>query len=298
MQDPLETTAPRLGAKLVHEGLCTWQALILALAEQKELSAQGMYAPVGQILVKKKILSQDDLQRVLQALQLGALSRVRLFQSLSRSELNSLLKNSEAERQKGEKRQMHTLFGTVAGSGASVLGLLSVADQGTLVIDQIESLTRKVQLKLADFLCTGRFVVPESTVEQASSVKIIATCHHNPMTLVQSGLLEPQLYDLFDQEPLNIPPLRKRKKDLKLIVDHLIRIGNRRSGKSVQGLEHDAYQRIMAHNWPGNFEELKTTIFRAVALAPGETLSSQDIFIGLKPVLVLTGVTLAMILIQ
>jgi len=489
MPSSRETQATKLGRKLIEGRLCTRYHLVNALAEQKELSAQGVYAPLGQILIKKGVLSQRELQRVVREVQLEALSRVKLFQSLSRDGLSSLLKDceaiclpdqtllaqegemaeafyvvvagsvriyrvsrqglevdlnvlgpgegfgemglldgdlrtsnvralgsvhlvridasrfrdllkanhevfstlmsilssrlyesnrritsavsrektytklltqaavnsyaefigsgrlmerimgqvqrlaetdrpcfvqgepgteimgaallihersprqsgpllrfqaqnvgqvtsrsSEAERQKGEKRQMRTLFGAVAGAGSSVLGLLSVADQGTLVIDRIESLTGQVQLKLVEFLRTGRFVVPESAVEQSSSVKIIATCHHDPTTLVQSGLLEPQLYDLCDPEPLTIPPLRKRKKDLKLIMDHLIRIGNRRSGKSVQGIDHDAYQRIMAHDWPGNFEELETTIFRAVALAPGETLTSQDIFIGLKPV--------------
>lgn len=489
MSAPSGSETRKIGTSLVQRGLCTTQALIRALAEQKELAAQGMYAPVGLILVRQGVLSQADLHKVVRDIQLEALSMVRLFQSLSVSDLSSLLdrceavcfpdqtllaqegekaeafyvvvagsvriyrisrqglevdlnvlgpgdgfgemglldgafrtsnvrtigpvhlirisephfkdllqsrhevfnsllavvssrlyesnrrittavsrertytrlltqaaanshaellgtgrllervelqakslaasdrpcfvqgeqgtefmgaallmhelssrhsgpllrfqaqkvgqftsRSSDVERQKGESRQMHTLFGTVAGAGSSVLGLLSVADQGTLVIDQIESLGNNVQLKLAEFLRSGRFVVPESSVEHRASVKVIAICQHDPETLVKSGLLNPDLHALFAREIVKIPPLRKRKKDLKLIVDHLIRIGNSRSGKAVQGIDQEAYQRIMAHNWPGNFEELETTIFRAVALAPGETLTSEDIFIGLKPV--------------
>ncbi len=488
MSDGTDSNRPRLGARLIQGGLCSRQALVMALAEQQELAAQGVYAPVGRILVKKGLLSAGQLEETLESIQLEALSRVRLFQSLSMDDLNSVVRkgeamcfpdqtllaregeraeafyvvvagrvriyrvsrqglevdlnvlgpgegfgemglldgdlrtshvrtmgsvhviriskhqfmdlldahqemtstlvsivssrlyesnrrvtsavsrekaytrlltqaavnsyreflgsgrlfdrimhrarelaekdgpcfvqgeqgteimgaalmiherstrqsgallrfqaqnvgqftarSSEAERRKGESRQMHTLFGSVAGSGSSVLGLLSVADQGTLVIDQIEALAGSVQLKLAEFLASGRFRVPDSSVEQAASVKIIATCQHDPASLVDSGVLDPRLYGLFDPEPLKIPPLRKRKKDLRIIVEHLIGIGNRRAGKAVQGIDQDAYQRIMAHDWPGNFEELETTIFRAVALASGDTLSSQDIFIGLKP---------------
>ena len=96
MSVPSGSEAPKIGTKLVQRGLCTSQALIRALAEQKELAAQGMYAPVGQILVRQKSLSQDELRKVVQDIQLEALSKVRLFQSLSAADLSSLLDKCEA----------------------------------------------------------------------------------------------------------------------------------------------------------------------------------------------------------
>jgi NAD-dependent dihydropyrimidine dehydrogenase PreA subunit len=137
---------------------------------------------------------------------------------------------------------------------------------------------------VAAFLESGFFQLYESKVERSSSVRIIGTCQHDPQTLIKLGALEERLVSFFAPRPLRIPPLRKRKKDLKQIVDHLIRVGNRRSGKTIQGIDQAAYQRLMAHDWPGNFEELETTIVRAVSLASGDHLTSEDIFFGLKPV--------------
>jgi len=193
-------------------------------------------------------------------------------------------KCSESDRREGEAKQMRALFGCQTTSDSPSLGFLTLADQGTLVIEGIESLGKNVQAQLASYLRTEKFHLFESPVERSSSVRIIGTCQHAPQTLVELGLLDQDLASLFDPQPLKIPPLRKRKKDLKKVVDHLIHVGNRRSGKSVKGLDQDAYQRIMAHNWPGNFEELETTIVRAVTLAKGEYLAAEDIFFGLKPI--------------
>jgi polyferredoxin len=85
-------------------------------------------------------------------------------------------------------------------------------------------------------------------------------------------------------ESLHVPPLRKRKRDLSLIVESLIARFNQQTGKSIQGIEREAYDRLMAYDWPGDLEELEMVIRRAVHLAQGDQLTSEDVFIGRVPV--------------
>ncbi|MCF8039021.1 MAG: sigma 54-interacting transcriptional regulator, partial [Desulfohalobiaceae bacterium] len=162
-------------------------------------------------------------------------------------------------------------------------GLLQIADEGTLVIENIEHLTRNTQNLLADFIKTGSFLPLNTQTPILSSVRIMATCGENPENLIQKGQLQQELVKLFHEESLFLPPLRKRKKDLRLIVKHLIEKSNDLYGKNVQRLGQEAYQRIVSYDWPGNYEELATTIERGVKLAQGETLLSEDLFFGLKP---------------
>ena len=189
-----------------------------------------------------------------------------------------------AERGGDEEGQLRALFGSMDETGSAVLGLVSMADQGTLFIDGIESLNRAVQARLATLLSSGTFVLPGSHVECASSVRIIASCHHDPASLVARGILDQKLFEQLNPDPLKIPPLRKRKKDLKHLVEDVIHKANRRLGKSVQGLSQDAYQKIMAYEWPGNLEELETTILRGVSQCSDTILTSQDIILGLTTI--------------
>ena len=191
-------------------------------------------------------------------------------------------KGNESEQRTEETNQALKLFGSDTESGPSSLGLLAAADQGTLVIEKIDSLESNIQRQLADFLETGYFFPSGSQVERFSSVKIIASSDYHPKSLIDSGILDQRLGSFFVPEPLEISPLRKRKRDLKPLLDLLISIGNKRTGKNIQGVDQEAYQRIMAYDWPGNLEELETTILRAVNLASGNTLSSSELFFGLE----------------
>jgi|GEM_PF-2972860 len=183
-----------------------------------------------------------------------------------------------------ETNQTLELFGSETGPGSPCLGLLAAADQGTLVIENIESLGSSVQQQLADFLGSDLFYPCGSQFERFSTVRIIASSEHHPQTLLESGLLDQRLCSFFEPEALEISPLRKRKRDLKSLLQLLINIGNKRTGKNIQGVDQEAYQRIMAYDWPGNLEELEATILRAVNLASGETLGSRDLLFGLEPV--------------
>ena len=186
-----------------------------------------------------------------------------------------------------EEEQFQRLFGYSPADSpleeAVRPGLLQIADHGTLVIENLEHLTPQVQHHLAEFIRRGRVLPHGSGAPAYSSVRIAATCHDDPHQLLQQGLLQSRLLNLFYKEVLFLSPLRKRKRDLNLLVDHLIRTSNKLHGTSVQNLEPEAHQRIFSYDWPGNYEELATTIERSVKLAQGATLRSDDLFFGLKP---------------
>ena len=92
------------------------------------------------------------------------------------------------------------------------------------------------------------------------------------------------MYDLLSFQTVVLPPLRKRKKDIRMIVDELIRRNNMKLAKQVRGTNEDAYKALMGYEWPGNTEELSVAIRRAVSIARGDMLMPEDIFFVPPPV--------------
>jgi polyferredoxin/CRP-like cAMP-binding protein len=178
--------------------------------------------------------------------------------------------------------------GVLFGHGQSALpfapgrrmGLLSMAGGGMVVIENIECLALRVQDMLADYLEKGFFhAVGENEVLQ-STTRVIATSSADLATLSSGGRFGSRLKDLISHQTITVPPLRKRKKDIAYIVDALIKRHNQQLGKNVSGIEEAAYKSIMGYDWPGNTEELKVVIRRAVSIASADKLTEEDLFIG------------------
>ncbi len=187
-----------------------------------------------------------------------------------------------------ELAQNSTLFGHAKGALSfaqnSRLGLIQVGDGGTVVIENIEQLAENVQSKLVDFLVHGCFQPMGSSTPLHTSVRVVATASVDLGRRVQDGKFNAQLFDLLGgTQALEVPPLRKRKKDLRQLVDHMLEYYSEQAGKSVGGIEDDVYKSIMAYDWPGNTDELRIVIRRAVNLAQDNRLSPEDILIGTSP---------------
>lgn len=187
-----------------------------------------------------------------------------------------------------ELAQNSTLFGHAKGALSfaqnSRLGLIQVGDGGTVVIENIEQLAENVQSKLVDFLVHGCFQPMGSSTPLHTSVRVVATTSVDLGRRVQDGKFNAQLFDLLGgTQALEFPPLRKRKKDLRQLVDHMLEYYSEQAGKSVGGIEDDVYKSIMAYDWPGNTDELRIVIRRAVNLAQDNRLTPEDILIGTSP---------------
>jgi transcriptional regulator with AAA-type ATPase domain/polyferredoxin len=189
-----------------------------------------------------------------------------------------------------EMAQNSILFGHEKGAfaisqGRGGLGLLQICSTGTVVIENVDKLTSGVQQKLHDFLEHGTFETVGGQKPITSSAKIIVTSSKNLDELAQDGLFDAGLLELLLSNVMTVPPIRKRKSDLRLLVDFLIIMECFKTPdrKLIKGISSEAYQRVMEYEWPGNMDELQIVTRRAINLAQGDYLTPEDIFIGIAP---------------
>jgi transcriptional regulator with AAA-type ATPase domain/ferredoxin len=188
-----------------------------------------------------------------------------------------------------EMAQNSVLFGYEKGAFAFSqtrgLGLLQICRQGTVVIENVDKLTKGVQQKLHDFLVHGTFETVGGQRQISSEARIIATTTVDLKNLVEEEKFNPQLLELLSSSNMKVPPIRKRKSDLRLLVDFIIIMECFKTPdrKIINGMSPEAYQRIMEYDWPGNMDELQIVIRRAINLAHTDYLLPEDIFIGMAP---------------
>ena len=188
-----------------------------------------------------------------------------------------------------ETSQNSALFGHLRGAfphaDANRLGLLQICRDGTVVIENVDHLSLELQKDLVGFINTGLFQQLGSSEPISSSARIIGTATADLKNLVEQGLFDQDFYNLLCADVLTVPPLKKRKKDLRLLVDFIIiqECFKSPDRKLIKGISDEAYQRIMRYDWPGNMEELEVVIRRAINLAQGDYLMAEDVFVGMAP---------------
>ncbi len=188
-----------------------------------------------------------------------------------------------------EMAQSSALFGHEKGAFASAetrrLGFLHIGRSGSVVIENIDMLTPGVQKQLLEYLRTGVFQPVGGKLSVPSAARIMATTSLNILELVDDGRFNRELYEIMQVHVLEVPPVRKRKGDLRLIVDFLIIMEcfKGQDRKLIKGISPEAYQRIMEYDWPGNMDELEVVIRRAISLTRSDYLMAEDIFVGMAP---------------
>lgn len=187
-----------------------------------------------------------------------------------------------------ELNQTSTLFGSSADAIPFAPdrkpGLLAMAAGGTVVVENIENLAPRVQIRLADYLESGLVTPVGERRSIRSDTRIIATTTADLAALTKAGSFDLRLERLLADHTLSVPPLRKRKQDIAITVEELIRRNNILLGKEVTGIDEEAYRSLMSYDWPGNTEELRVVIRRAASIARSNRLASEDIFIGPPPI--------------
>lgn len=164
------------------------------------------------------------------------------------------------------------------------LGLLNMAMGGTVVVRDIEYLAPVVQERLADYIENKCFTAVGEVERSYSDARIIGTTCADLSSMAEEGSFNKRLYKLISVLSLSAPPLRWRKRDISLIVDELIKRFNRQLDKNIKGIDAEAYKSLMDYEWPGNMEELRVVIHRAVSISTSERLMLDDIFIAPPPV--------------
>lgn len=172
------------------------------------------------------------------------------------------------------------LFGYIKGAftGAETdrKGLLETADGGTLFLDEIGHMSLRLQSKMLRFLQEMVFEPVGSTVSRKVDVRLIAATNLNLQKEIDTGRFLNDLLYRIDVISMRAPPLRERREDIPLLVDHFLRHYARQYGNMVDGIQPEAMDVLTRYGWPGNVRELENCLARAVILTAGPKLSLAD----------------------
>ncbi len=171
------------------------------------------------------------------------------------------------------------LFGHVKGAFTSAVaskkGLFEVAHQGTIFFDEIGTVGPQTQAKLLRVIQEGEFMRLGSNETIKVDVRILAATNVDLKKLVADGRFREDLFYRLNVINLNLPPLRDRREDIPLLIDHFIRKYCTENNKPLRRFTPEALQLLIDYGWPGNVRELENTVERAVVLSTGEEMDSS-----------------------
>tara|TARA_R110002050_G_scaffold94765_2_gene197256 strand:+ start:121956 stop:126611 length:4656 start_codon:yes stop_codon:yes gene_type:complete len=162
--------------------------------------------------------------------------------------------------------------GSFTGAFNDKVGKFELADGGTLFLDEIGELPLDMQPKILRFLQEGEIEVVGGTKLKKLDVRIIAATNRNLKEEIEKKQFREDLYFRLHVFPIEIPPLRKRKKDIPLLAEHFVDKFNKAYAKNIKYIPDDSMDQLKSYNWPGNIRELENLIERASILSTSDTL--------------------------
>jgi two-component system response regulator GlrR len=174
------------------------------------------------------------------------------------------------------------LFGHVKGAYTDARtdqkGLFEEAHRGTLFLDEIGELPLPLQVKFLRVLQDGEFKRIGSTRPIKVDVRVIAATNKDLIQAIAEKAFREDLFYRLNVIPVNIPPLRERKEDIPLLINHFLTDFNKELGKKVDGFSPAAIQKMMTYQWPGNIRELKNKVKQAMVLTRNNVITAEDLF--------------------
>ncbi|AKU98531.1 Type IV fimbriae expression regulatory protein PilR [Labilithrix luteola] len=156
-------------------------------------------------------------------------------------------------------------------------GLFEEADGGTLFLDEIGELPLNLQVKLLRALQEESIRRLGDSRDVKVDVRIVTATHRDLAAEAKAGRFREDLFYRINVLPIAIPPLRARKEDINLLVDHFLAKNNARLGTQIRAVNPEARKLLLEYSWPGNVRELENTIERAMVLCDGDVIGSQDL---------------------
>jgi len=173
------------------------------------------------------------------------------------------------------------LFGYVAGAFTDAKkdkkGRFALAEKGTLLLDEIADVSPAMQVKLLRVLQEKVYEPLGGTKSVEADVRIVAATNKRLENLMSEGQFRDDLFYRINVIKIVIPPLRNRKEDIPLLVDHLVEKFNRLRGANIAGISPPALKLLMEYDFPGNVRELENIIEHAFVLSPGEVIKPEDL---------------------
>ena len=158
--------------------------------------------------------------------------------------------------------------GAFTGADRDKPGRFARAEGGTLLLDEIGEVSPALQIRLLHILQERTYEPLGRNRSIQANVRVVAATNRNLDILVRKGSFRRDLFYRVNVLPVELPPLRRRREDIPLLVDHFVARFNRLQGKSITGVSAEVLQLLMAHDWPGNVRELENVIEHAVVLCP------------------------------
>jgi len=173
------------------------------------------------------------------------------------------------------------LFGHVKGAFTGAAGdrpgRFEYADGGTLFLDEVGDMPLAMQAKLLRVLENGEVVRVGSNDPIRVNVRLLSATNTDLARRVKDHKFREDLYFRVKGATIEVPPLRERREDIPLLIDHFIRQANEAHGTRIKGVTAEARRVLMAHDWKGNIRQLRNVVENMVVLAEGEKLAVDDL---------------------
>jgi transcriptional regulator with AAA-type ATPase domain/ferredoxin len=190
---------------------------------------------------------------------------------------------SESENELTET-QMKLFFGSEEpakdGGTKEIPGYFQLADEGTLLIRGVDKLTPVMQVKILEALVTQTFRRCGGVRLHKSKVRVLATTRLDPSAVTLEE--NPLLYALMQERCIIIPPLRKRRREIPVLVNRYLDRYTKETGRKIEKLPRDTLKALLSYHWPGNDMELSNTLKRAVLVSVDGVILPQDIYFDLR----------------
>ena len=167
--------------------------------------------------------------------------------------------------------------GAFTGAIGSRQGRFELANGGTIFLDEIGDLPLHLQAKLLRVLQEREYEKVGSSRPVQVNVRILAASHRPLEALIKAGQLREDLYYRLNVVTISLPPLRERRSDLSLLIEHFLRRYAEKNGKTMRGLTHEARDILLRYDYPGNVRELENIIERAVVLTRDDVIGIGDL---------------------
>ncbi len=173
------------------------------------------------------------------------------------------------------------LFGHEKGAFTGALqrriGRFEEADGGTIFLDEIGDLTPSTQVKLLRILQEREFQRLGSNVSLKTDVRVLTATHRDLEEAMRKGLIREDLYYRLNVISIHLPPLRDRREDIPLLIDHFLKKFSKKDQKTISDISKEARHVLLRYSYPGNIRELENLIERAVVLCRGEIITTRDL---------------------
>jgi len=173
--------------------------------------------------------------------------------------------------------------GAFTGAATNKKGRFALANGGSIFLDEIGTMQAPLQAKLLRVLQEREFEPLGAERTEKVDLRVIAATNRDLRQLVSEGKFQDDLFYRLNVIPIQIPPLRERREDIPVLIEHFVRKHAQRSGKAIDKIDEGVVAGLQRYDWPGNVRELENTIERAVVLSGGRTITDRDISVLAPP---------------